>query len=58
MTAKAAVFEHIAVTRLPELQTAGGMFRATPRVDSVGEGAPDASTLRAGAIVLLGSAAG
>ncbi len=54
MSAEAAVFEHIAVTRLPELQTAGGMFRATPRVDSVGEGAPDSSVLRAGAIVLLG----
>jgi hypothetical protein len=54
MSADATVFEHIAVTRLPELQTAGGMFRATPRVDSVGEGAPDSSTLGAGAIVLLG----
>ena len=54
MSAEAAVFEHIAVTRLPELQTAGGMFRATPGIDSVGEGAPDTSTLRAGSIVLLG----
>ncbi len=54
MSADAAIFEHIAVTRLPELQTAGGMFRAATRVDSVGEGAPDPSVLRAGAIVLLG----
>lgn len=54
MSAEAAVFEHIAVTRLPELQTAGGMFRATPRIDSAGEGVADTSTLRAGSIVLLG----
>lgn len=59
MSAEAAVFEHIAVTRLPQLQTAGGLFRATPRVDQdqVGEespGSPDDGALRAGAIVLLG----
>ncbi len=58
MSAEAAVFEHIAVTRLPELQTAGGLFRATPRVESADEAGAEAdagaSTLRAGAIVLLG----
>ena len=56
MSAEAAVFEHIATTRLPQLQTAGGLFRATPRVDQVGEedAGPDAGTLGAGAIVLLG----
>jgi hypothetical protein len=52
--ASPGAFEHIALTRLPELQTASGLFRATPRVDSVGEGAHGSSSLRAGAIVLLG----
>jgi hypothetical protein len=52
--ASPGAFEHIAITRLPELQTADGLFRATPRVDPVGEGAHSSSSLRAGAIVLLG----
>lgn len=47
-------FEEIAVTRLPELQTAGGLFRGTPEVDPGGGEADGSSALRAGAIVLLG----
>jgi hypothetical protein len=48
------VFERIALTRLPELQLANGLFRATPRIEAPGDAGPDASALRAGSIVLLG----
>lgn len=58
MPSEAAVFEHIATTRLPQLQTAGGFFRATPSVDPVDDpdagSSTDEDTLRSGAIVLLG----
>lgn len=54
MADNSGVFERIALTRLPELQLADGLFRATPRVETAGEAGPDASALRAGAIVLLG----
>lgn len=47
-------FEQIAITRLPELQTADGLFRATPEVDPGGIEAGSSSSLRAGTIVLLG----
>jgi hypothetical protein len=54
MVAEAQQFERIALTRLPELQVASGLFRANARVEGVeDEGAP-ATTLRAGAVVLLG----
>lgn len=52
--ASPGAFEHIAITRLPELQTANGLFRAAPGVDPTGEGVRGSSSLRAGAIVLLG----
>lgn len=47
-------FEHIAITRLPEQQTADGLFRATPRGDPGENYLSGSSSLRAGAIVLLG----
>ncbi|MGK2956700.1 MAG: hypothetical protein ACSLFI_13665 [Solirubrobacterales bacterium] len=54
MAADPQQFERIALTRLPELQVASGLFRANARVEGVeDEGAP-ATTLRAGAVVLLG----
>ncbi len=54
MTVGAQEFERIALSRLPELQVASGLFRASARVEGVeDEGAP-ATTLRAGAVVLLG----
>ncbi|MBK8295210.1 MAG: hypothetical protein IPK93_10730 [Solirubrobacterales bacterium] len=54
MTVGAREFERIALTRLPELQVASGLFRANARVEGVeDEGAPS-TTLRAGAVVLLG----
>jgi len=52
--ASPGAFEHIAITRLPELQTAGGLFRPTPGIDLAAEGTHGSSSLRAGAIVLLG----
>ncbi len=54
MAGQSGQFEHIALTRLPELQLASGLFRATPRVETADEPGSDASTLRAGTIVLLG----
>lgn len=54
MTVGAQQFEQIALTRLPELQVASGLFRANARVEGVeDEGAP-ATNLRAGVVVLLG----
>ncbi len=54
MAIRAKQFERIALTRLPELQVASGLFRANARVEGVeDEGAPS-TTLRSGAVVLLG----
>lgn len=47
-------FERIALTRLPELQTASGLFRATARVEGVEDEGRAPTTLRAGVVVLLG----
>ena len=47
-------FEHIAITRLPELQTADGLFRALPEAGLPGDEPLGSSPLRSGAIVLLG----
>jgi hypothetical protein len=52
--ASPGVFEHIAITRLPELQTADGLFRATPGLDASAGTVSRSRSLRAGAIVLLG----
>lgn len=52
--ASPGAFEHIAITRLPELQTADGLFRAAPEIDPGSDDAHGSSSLRAGAIVLLG----
>lgn len=46
--------ERIALTRLPELQVANGLFRATPRVEGVEDETTPARTLQAGMVVLLG----
>jgi len=54
MAGNSGAFERIALTRLPELQLANGLFRATPRIEAPGVAGPEASTLRAGSIVLLG----
>jgi hypothetical protein len=54
VAANPGALERIALTRLPELQLASGLFRATPRVEAPGDTGPDASVLRTGAIVLLG----
>jgi hypothetical protein len=48
------IFERIALTRLPELQTANGLFRATARVEGVEDEGRTPTTLRAGVVVLLG----
>lgn len=53
-TATAAALERIALARLPELQVANGLFRASARVESVEEEGPAPTTLQAGAVVLLG----
>lgn len=47
-------FERIALTRLPELQVASGLFRATARVEGVEDEGGAPTTLRAGVVVLLG----
>jgi hypothetical protein len=52
--ASPGAFEHIAITRLPELQTADGLFRATPGIEPDAETVHGSRSLRAGAIVLLG----
>lgn len=54
MASDPEVFERISLTRLPELQTANGLFRATARVEGVEDEGAAPTTLRAGAVVLLG----
>lgn len=46
--------ERIALTRLPELQVASGLFRATSRIEGVEDETAPATTLQAGIVVLLG----
>lgn len=46
--------ERIALTRLPELQVASGLFRATARIEGVEDETSPATTLQAGIVVLLG----
>ncbi|HMW45429.1 MAG TPA: hypothetical protein PLB47_00095 [Solirubrobacterales bacterium] len=46
--------ERIALTRLPELQVASGLFRATARIEGVEDETAPATTLQAGIVVLLG----
>ena len=48
------VLERIALTRLPELQVASGLFRATARIEGVEDETQPATALQAGIIVLLG----
>lgn len=54
MAVGAQQFERIALTRLPELQVASGLFRANARVEGVEDEGSPSTTLRAGAVVLLG----
>lgn len=54
MTVEPRILERIALTRLPELQVASGLFRETARIEGV-EDEPAASTsLLSTAVVLLG----
>lgn len=46
--------ERIALTRLPELQVASGLFRATARIEGVEDETEPATALQAGIVVLLG----
>jgi hypothetical protein len=46
--------ERIALTRLPELQVARGLFRATARIEGVEDETEKATALQAGIVVLLG----
>lgn len=46
--------EKIALTRLPELQVASGLFRATARIEGVEDETEPATALQAGVVVLLG----
>jgi len=46
--------ERIALERLPELQVASGLFRATARIEGVEDETEAATTLQAGIVVLLG----
>ncbi len=46
--------ERIALERLPELQVASGLFRATPRIEGVEDETSPATALQAGIVVLLG----
>lgn len=48
------VLERIALTRLPELQVASGLFRATARIEGVEDETEPATALQAGIVVLLG----
>ena len=48
------VFEQIALTRLPELQVANGLFRATAKLDGVDDQGPPPTALSAACIVLVG----
>ena len=54
MSVGAKEFERIALTRLPELQVASGLFRANARIEGVEDEGSPSTTLRAGAVVLLG----
>lgn len=54
MTVEPGDLERIALTRLPELQVASGLFRANARVEGVEDEGAAPTTLRAGAVVLLG----
>ncbi|MGK2932768.1 MAG: hypothetical protein ACSLFD_08370 [Solirubrobacterales bacterium] len=54
MSISAQQFERIALTRLPELQVASGLFRANARIEDVEDEGSPSTTLRAGAVVLLG----
>ncbi len=53
-TETSAALERIALARLPELQVASGLFRASARVESAEEAGSAPSSLQAGAVVLLG----
>lgn len=46
--------ERIALERLPELQVASGLFRATARIEGVEDETEPATALQAGIVVLLG----
>lgn len=46
--------QRIALTRLPELQVASGLFRATARIEGVEDETEPATALQAGIVVLLG----
>ncbi|MCB0868081.1 MAG: hypothetical protein KDB48_05260, partial [Solirubrobacterales bacterium] len=46
--------ERIALDRLPELQVASGLFRATARIEGVEDETEPATALQAGIVVLLG----
>ncbi len=46
--------EKIALERLPELQVASGLFRATARIEGVEDETAPATALQAGIVVLLG----
>ena len=48
------VFEKIALTRLPQLQVANGLFRATARPEGAEEEGPPPTALNAATVVLLG----
>lgn len=48
------ILERIALTRLPELQVASGLFRATARIEGVEDETEPGTTLEAGVVVLLG----
>ncbi len=48
------IFDRIALTRLPELQVASGLFRATARIEGIEDEGGASTTLRAGVVVLLG----
>jgi hypothetical protein len=52
--AEAGVYEGIALSRLPALQTADGLFRPSPGVEPVENRDGGGTALRAGAVVLLG----
>lgn len=48
------VLERIALTRLPELQVASGLFRASARIEGVEDETEPGTALQAGIVVLLG----
>lgn len=53
MTVDPRILERIALTRLPELQVASGLFRETARIEGVEDGG-GSTTLLSAAVVLLG----